>query len=268
MEGNPYQTRQPNIVENEQLRIPQREGYAALVAHAASDENEREVGIIMPVGCGKSGLITISPFAFRARQVLVVAPNVQIAQQLYRDFDQTQTGRFYIKCGILNDPEYPEPVEIRGRTTNLSDIQSSDVVITNIQQLQGEENRWLEDLPQDFFDLILFDEAHHNVAASWELLRRSFPNARILNFSATPVRADGQCMSGRVIYSYPVARAIQEGYVKSLKALVLNPRSLRFVRRADGQEIEVSLDEVRRLGEEDADFRRSIVTSTETLNTI
>lgn len=268
MQDNPYQTQQPNILENELLRIPQREGYAALDRYVAAGENEREVGIIMPVGCGKSGLITISPFAFRARQVLVVAPNVQIAQQLYRDFDQTQTGRFYIRCGVLNGPEYPEPVEIRGRTTNLGDIQSSDVVITNIQQLQGEENRWLENLPQDFFDLILFDEAHHNVAASWELLRRSFPNARIVNFSATPVRADGQCMSGRVIYSYPVARAIQEGYVKSLKALVLNPRTLRFVRRTDGQEIEVSLDEVRRLGEEDADFRRSIVTSTETLNTI
>jgi superfamily II DNA or RNA helicase len=268
LEGNPYQTRQPNIPENEQLRTPQREGYAALVQHADSGENEREVGIIMPVGCGKSGLITIAPFAFRARQVLVVAPNVQIAQQLYADFDQTQRGRFYIRCGVLDGPGYPEPVEIRGRTTNLGDIQSSDVVITNIQQLQGEENRWLENLPQNFFDLILVDEAHHNVAASWEILRRSFPDARIVNFSATPMRADGQCMSGRVIYSYPVARAIQEGYVKSLKALVLNPRTLRFVRRGDGQETEVSLDEVRRLGEEDADFRRSIVTSTETLNTI
>jgi hypothetical protein len=40
------------------------------------------------------------------------------------------------------------------------------------------------------------------------------------------------------------------------------------VRREDGNEIEVDLEEVRRLGEQDADFRRSIVTSTETLNTI
>ena len=40
------------------------------------------------------------------------------------------------------------------------------------------------------------------------------------------------------------------------------------MRREDGQEIEVSLEEVRQLGEQDADFRRSIVTSTETLNTI
>jgi hypothetical protein len=75
-------------------------------------------------------------------------------------------------------------------------------------------------------------------------------------------------MAGRIIYSYPVFRAIQEGYIKRLRALVLNPRTLRYVRREDDQEIEVPLEEVRRLGEEDADFRRSIVTSTETLNTI
>ena len=75
-------------------------------------------------------------------------------------------------------------------------------------------------------------------------------------------------MAGRVVYSYPIFRAIREGYVKRLKAVQLNPRTLLYVRREDDQEIEVSLDEVRRLAEEDADFRRSIVTSRETLNTI
>lgn len=119
-----------------------------------------------------------------------------------------------------------------------------------------------------FFDLILFDEGHHNVAQSWNTLKEKFPAARIVNFSATPLRADGQLMAGRILYSYPVFQAIQEGYVKRLKAVVLNPRTLRYVRREDGEEIEVNLDEVRRLGEQDADFRRSVVTSSESLNTI
>jgi len=56
--------------------------------------------------------------------------------------------------------------------------------------------------------------------------------------------------------------------VKHAKGLVLNPTSLRYVRRDDGQEVEVDVDEVRRLGEVDADFRRSIVSSKETLHTI
>ena len=269
MENNPFQTREPSISGNPRLRTPQQEAYAELARFAGNlDEQEREVGIVLPVGCGKSGCITIAPFAFRATRTLVVAPGVKIAQQLHDDFDPARQDMFYIKCGVLKGQPYPEPAEIRGATTNRADLEEADVVLTNIHQLRGDENRWLQNLPDDFFDLILFDEGHHNVAQSWNTLKAKFARARIVNFSATPLRADGQLMAGRMLYSYPVFRAIQEGYVKRLKAIVLNPQTLRYVRREDGQEIEVSLDEVRRLGEQDADFRRSIVTSTETLNTI
>jgi superfamily II DNA or RNA helicase len=268
MDSNPFQTRVPNISENARLRTPQREAYAELANFCLNESQEREIGIVLPVGCGKSGCITLTPFAFKAKRALVVAPGLNIAKQLHDDFDPSLPDMFYIKCNVIAGEPYPEPVEIRGTTTNRADLEEADVVITNIHQLQGEGNRWLENLPEDFFDLILFDEGHHNVAASWEALRASFPNAKIVNFSATPMRADGQLMAGRILYSYPIFRAIQEGYVKRLKAKVLNPRTLRYVRHKDGQEIEVSLDEVRLLGEQDADFRRSIVTSTETLNTI
>ena len=175
---------------------------------------------------------------------------------------------FFQKCQVLDGPPYPEPVEIRGLTTNRTDIDEADVVVTNIQQLQGAQNRWIQQLPSDYFDLIVFDEGHHNIAESWSLLKGKFPNARIVNYSATPLRADGELMAGTILYSYPVAEAIREGYVKRLKAVVLNPRTLRYVRREDNKEVEVTLDEVRRLGESEADFRRSIVTSTETLKTI
>ena len=180
--NNPFQDRQPSVNANPRIRTPQRETYAALAEFAGNPDDQREVGIVLPVGCGKSGCITLAPFAFRSKRTLVVAPGLKIAEQLYKDFDPTKADMFY--------------------------------------------------------------------------------------FSAPPLRADGQRMAGRVLYSYPIFRAIQEGYVKRLKALVLNPRTLKYVRRENGQEIEVSLDEVRRLGEHDADFRRSIVTSNETLTTI
>lgn len=269
MRNNPFQTLIPNISDNIQLRTPQREAYAELVRFADDvGSQEREVGIVLPVGCGKSGCITIVPFAFKSNRTLVIAPSIAIAGQLHKDFDPARQDMFYIKCHVLQGQSYPEPVEIRGTTTNIIDLQDADVVITNIQQLQGTGNRWFEQLSEDFFDVILFDEGHHNVADSWEALRVKFPRAKIVNFSATPTRADGQLMAGRILYSYPIFRAIQEGYVKRLKAIVLNPRTLRYVRREGDQEIEVSLNEVCRLGENDADFRRSIVTSTETLNTI
>ncbi len=202
MENNPFRTREPSITDNHLLRTPQREAYTALAALAGDpDGPEREVGIVLPVGCGKSGCITIAPFAFRAMRTLVVAPGVKIAEQLHNDFDPAHRDMFYNKCSVLQGQPYPEPAEIRGITTNLADLEEADIVLTNIQQLQGEENRWLQNLPGDFFDLILFDEGHHSVAQSWNTLKAKFPDARVVNFSATPLRADGQLMAGHILYS-------------------------------------------------------------------
>lgn len=268
MKDDLFQQLQPTIAGNPNLRTPQREGFEKIADVFRSNPAEREVGIVLPVGCGKSGLITMAPFAVGAQRALVVAPGLRIAGQLMKDFDPTNPDMFYQKCGVLGGALYPEPAEIRGKTSNVGDLENADVVITNIHQLQGSENKWLDKLPKDFFDLILVDEGHHNVADSWDLIRQHFPNAKIVNFSATPVRADGQVMAGKIIYSFPIFRAIQEGYVKRLKAVVLNPKTLRYVRTKDGQEIEVDLKEVRRLGEDESDFRRSILSSKETLATI
>jgi len=263
-----FQQREPNINGNARIREPQLEAFNELKRFAQAQTGEREVGIILPVGCGKSGAITLTPFAFRSARTLVIAPGLHITTQLAKDFDPSNAGMFYQKCLVITDPPFPEPVEIRGTDSNRSDLEEADVVITNVQQLQGQNNRWLNSLPADFFDLILCDEGHHSVAATWEAVKAKFPGATIVNFSATPLRADGQIMGGRVIYSYPIFKAIEAGYVKRLKAIQLNPQTLKYVRRENGQEVEVGLDEVIRLGEDDADFRRSIVTSQETLRTI
>jgi superfamily II DNA or RNA helicase len=261
-----FQTAEPNIFGNDLLRRPQLEAFEKLAEYEGDD---REIGLVLPVGCGKSGLIAITPFAFRSKRALVVAPGVKIAKQLVEDFTPSDSNKcFYIKCKVLDGEPYPEPVPIRGNTANRADLDESDVVITNIHQLAGAENRWLEQLSEDYFDLIMFDEGHHNVAASWTILKNKFPAARIVNFSATPERADGQLMAGRIIYSFPVEEAIKEGFVKRLRAIVLNPKTLRYVRDDDGKEVTVSLDDVIRLGEDDAAFRRGIVTAPETLETI
>ncbi|WP_038096851.1 DEAD/DEAH box helicase [Thioalkalivibrio sp. HK1] len=268
-QSNPFQQSNPSIVGNQLLRVPQRESFEELVKFAQNQKiDEREIGVILPVGCGKSGCITLAPFAFKSQRTLVVAPGLNIAHQLFNDFDPAQSQMFYQKCKVLPGPPYPEPVEIRGQTTNQADLEEAHIVLTNIQQLQGDENRWLQNLANDFFDLIIFDEGHHSVAESWTILKNKFSKARIINFSATPQRADGQMMAGHILYSFSIFRAIREGYVKQLKAVVLNPATLRYVHHKDGTDVDIDLDEVRRLGEENPNFRRSIVTSTETLNTI
>ena len=83
--------------------MPQREAYAALETFASDPASqEREIGVVLPVGCGKSGCITLTPFAFRATRTLVVAPSVPIAGQLQKDFDPSRPDMSYIKCDVLD----------------------------------------------------------------------------------------------------------------------------------------------------------------------
>jgi len=257
----------PNI-PNDKLRIPQSKGFEKIQKHYSNPKSEKEVGIILPVGCGKTGLITLAPFAVRAKRALVVAPGLTIARQLLDNFDPSNADKyFYAKADVVEDGNYPEPVEIRGDKVNKSDLEEADVVITNAQQLQGGGNKW-KSLPKDYFDLIIFDEGHHNKAKTWEDIKEQFPNAKIINLSATPLRADGQLMSGKVIYSFPIYKAIEEGYVKRLKAKVLSPKTLKYFKEDDGKEIEITSKEILSLGQKDSSFRRGIVTSNETLTTI
>jgi len=138
--ANPFKTHQPLIQDNVGIRTPQREAFVALTAFAAANGEEREVGIILPVGCGKSGCIALTPFAFRSDRTLVVAPGLTIADQLHKDFDPANPEMFYVKSGALPSGPYPEPVEIRGTTTNRADLDEAHVVVTNIHQLQGTGN--------------------------------------------------------------------------------------------------------------------------------
>lgn len=186
----------PNINENQNLRIPQREGFFKIYSHYSQPQPSRETAIVLPVGCGKSGSITLAPFAIKAKRTLVIAPGLRIKKQLSDDFDVSSDNAFYRKCNIVNG-NLPESSVIDGKNTNISDLKISDVVITNIQQIQSDNNKWPVSLPKDFFDLIIVDEAHHNVAYSWERVREHFSDAKIINLSATPARADGKVMMGK-----------------------------------------------------------------------
>ncbi|OMI16992.1 DEAD/DEAH box helicase [Leptospira weilii] len=268
MKTDQFRNLRPFVEKNPKLRLPQIESYIALRDFWHLGTGNRELSVVLPVGCGKTGSITLTPFAFKSRRTLVIAPSLKISEQLCSNFDPTHPEYFYRRFDIITGAHFPEPVEIRGETANRRDLDLADVVITNIQQIQGLENRWIQTLPDDYFDLIIFDEGHHSLAFTWQLLKAKFSKAYIINFTATPERSDGYNMPGRIVYSFPIAKAVTMGYVKNLKGLVLNPQTLKYVRLKDGVEIEVNLEEVIRLGENENDFKRSILTSEETLNTI
>ena len=55
-------------INQQKLRVPQYEAYGKIREYYDNSQKDREVGIILPVGCGKSGLITLAPFAVKSKR--------------------------------------------------------------------------------------------------------------------------------------------------------------------------------------------------------
>src|SRR5260221_1036953 len=88
-----FSTTKVSISGNPRLRDPQQDGHAAAVAHFGRGGGQAMEQI--PVGCGKSGLITLLPFGVACGRVLVIAPNLTIRDQLVAAFDSTNPDCFY-----------------------------------------------------------------------------------------------------------------------------------------------------------------------------
>lgn len=96
-----------------------------------------------------------------------------------------------------------------------------DVVIASVQTLVSAARR-AGFAPADF-GLVIVDEAHHGVATSYREVLGHFPGAAVLGVTATPDRADGIPLStvfGRTVFSFPIRRAVREGYLVDIRRAV------------------------------------------------
>ncbi len=237
-----------SINGNHSLRVPQIEGYEAAAKHFSGSGPWESAIEQIPVGCGKSGLIALLPFGIAKGRVLVIAPNLTIRRQLTDDLDVTRPDSFYRKARVIQDSKAVPSVALLDRDANLGDAEGAHIVVTNIHQLAERVDRWLPEFPDDFFDMIVVDEGHHNVAPSWQGVFERFPNAKVISLTATPFRADEQPVHGEVIYRYSFLDAMQRGYIKQMTAVNLEPTEISFT--YEGDERRHSLEEVLELKEE------------------
>ncbi len=239
------------IEDNPLLRDPQREGYAA--AYDFFSAGGHSAIMQLPVGCGKTGLIAILPCGIARGRVLVIAPNLTIREELRKNLDITNKRFcFWRKCNVLT-PETmsagPFIAVLDGKDANIHDCQQSHIVLTNIQQLASSADRWLPAFQDRFFDLILVDEGHHSAAPSWKKVFERFPEAKVVNLTATPFRSDNKDIEGEFIYRYSFKRAMLKGYIKKLQAVYVAPEEIYFT--YEGDQRHHTLEEVLELKEED-----------------
>lgn len=246
------------IEDNTDLRDPQRDAYTR--AAEFFEGGGAKAIIQLPVGCGKSGLAAILPFGIAKGRVLIIAPNLTIKDELLKSLDITNKQKcFWRRMRVLEDKSMlGGPYVCTLDSGNLSVCQKSHIVLTNIQQLATNVDKWLAKFPNDFFDLIIVDEAHHGAAASWKRVFDKFPNAKVVNMTATPFRSDRQELDGQLIFRYPFKSASIKGYIKRLRASYVAPTELRFT--MDGAQRTFTLQEVLAMKEEEW-FSRGVALS-------
>ena len=244
-----------NVFNNTSLRDPQREGYTAILQHF--EGNNSPCYVQLPVGCGKTGLIGMTPFDLADGRILVVAPNLTIRQNIIRELDISDANNFYSKRGVFIPEDGPFISELK-TGANRHDCDNAHIVVGNIQQFAGDGNRWYEEFDPDYFRMILVDEGHHNVAEPWQRLFDYFAEAKVISYTATPMRSDGQVASGERVYTFSYARSMMMRYISTVDAVYVSPEEVTFT--AQGETRTLSLEEVRTMREHDW-FSRGIAMS-------
>lgn len=239
-----------NIESNEALREPQRDAYLRAYEFFSAGKNKAIIQI--PVGCGKTGLAALLPLGIARGRVLIISPNLPIKEGLYEAMDITNRPKcFWRKTGVLTAAQMISgPLACTLETGNVSVAEKAHIVITNIHQLATNVEKWLTQFSDNFFDMIIIDEAHHSAASSWKKVLERFPQAKVIHMTATPFRSDRQEIDGELIYRYPFRSATLKGYVKRLKASYVAPSEIQL-EFADERGKTYTLDEVLKLKEED-----------------
>lgn len=96
------------------------------------------------------------------------------------------------------------------------------IAVGSVQSLMREKR--LNQFPQDYFQTIIIDEAHHCLSDSYQKVLKHFPDARVLGVTATPDRGDMRNMGeyfDSLAYEYTLPKAIKEGFLTPIKALTI-----------------------------------------------
>ena len=96
------------------------------------------------------------------------------------------------------------------------------IVVGSVQSMMREKR--LNQFPNDYFNTIIIDEAHHCISDSYQKVLRHFPDAEVLGVTATPDRGDMQNLGTvfeSLAYEYTLPKAVKEGYLSPIKAVTI-----------------------------------------------
>ena len=240
-----------NIIENSELREPQIDAYMAAYEHFVVKRKMSHAIIVLPTGVGKTGLMGLLPYGISKGRVLIITPQLTIKDTVSSELNPDSAENFYIKRKVFTDPKrLPVIIEYDKDTTN-EILEAANIVILNVHKLQERlDSSLLKQVPNDFFDMIIIDEAHHSVAKTWTEAVHYFSNSKVVKLTGTPLRSDNKQIFGELIYHYSLAQAMARNYVKSLSNLDYIPGDAYFTIDKNSEKL-LSYDEIKEIKDDD-----------------
>lgn len=163
--------------------------------------------LVLPTGCGKTIVFAkVTEDCVRSGdRVLIMAHRGELLDQA-ADKIHKATG---LGCAVEKAEESCQGSWFR-------------IVVGSVQTLTRPKR--LNQFPEDYFDTIIIDEAHHCISDSYQRVLKHFPEANVLGVTATPDRGDMKNLGAyfeSLAYEYTLPKAIKEGYLSPIKALTL-----------------------------------------------
>ena len=240
-----------NILENENLREPQRQSYYKVYEHFVEGQKTSHALLVLPTGIGKTGIMGIIPYQISKGRVLIITPQLTVKDTVIDSLNTENHNNFWLERKVLTEEHLPAIIEYEGNRTKDEVLYLADIVVINIQKLQERlSSSLINRLPKDFFDMIIVDEAHHSPANTWIESIQHFSNAKVVKLTATPYRTDGRKIAGELIYNYRLSQAMAYKYVKSLEMHEYIPDELTFIMDNDDTK-KYTLEEVMEIKDDD-----------------
>lgn len=163
----------------------------------------RRTLLVLPTGCGKT--ICFAKIAEEAvrqgKRVLILAHREELLNQAS---DKIKTA-----SGLDTALEKAEH----------SCLGSWERIIVGSVQTLCREKR-LAMFSKTYFDVIIIDEAHHAISASYQAILAYFDSAQVLGVTATPDRSDMRNLGDffdSLAFEYGLPEAIRDGYLSKIK---------------------------------------------------
>ncbi|OIJ14887.1 helicase [Anaerobacillus arseniciselenatis] len=200
------------------LRKPQLGGLHKIMGHL---QLPLDIGtVVMPTGTGKTETMLSTLVANKCEKLLITVPSDSLREQigekflslgLLKKFGLVDKKALYPRVGILKQ-KFNSSKEV------LDFFNQSNVIVTTMK-LVAESIEEHQNIISKITTNIFIDEAHHVKAAMWDNFRKYFSNSKVLQFTATPFRNDGQRLDGEIIFNFPLKMAQEQGYFKKIEFL-------------------------------------------------